>query len=127
MLYFAIGIAGMVGSLLRYMTGLALPHGGADAFPLNTLFVNLIGCFLLSWLTFHKFGIRVPDWLRTAVGTGLIGSFTTFSTLSLETAQFIQYHRWGYAIGYVLISLWGGILMAWLGYRAACRLRQADH
>jgi fluoride ion exporter CrcB/FEX len=47
------------------------------------------------------------------------GNFKTtrISTFSVETVHLITDSKWGTAILYVLLSLWGGLLSSWLGYR----------
>lgn len=74
----------------------------------------------LAWITTRllKPG-SFQTWIRLGFGTGLIGSFTTFSTFSLETVELLKRDLWGVALLYVLLSLWGGLLMAWVGCRIA--------
>ena len=55
--------------------------------------------------------------ILAGIGTGLVGSFTTFSTFSVETVTLIQHETWTLAILYVFLSLFGGLLMSWLGYK----------
>ncbi|WP_144932493.1 fluoride efflux transporter CrcB [Paenibacillus sp. 32O-W] len=114
----AVGVAGAAGALARYYLGygIAMAAGG-HSYP-GTLAVNLIGCFMLGWLT--AWGMNrglLPFWLMTAAGTGLIGSFTTFSTFSVESIQLLADRQWGTAAIYFLSSLWGGLAAAWAGYR----------
>lgn len=120
MLYIAVGIAGMAGALLRYYLSIAIGADGGASFPAATLIINLIGCFVLSWFTFGVGTLnKLPAWFRVGFSTGLIGSFTTFSTFSVETVQLARQSLWGTAAAYVLLSVWGGLVMAWAGYRAA--------
>ncbi|GIM44705.1 putative fluoride ion transporter CrcB 1 [Collibacillus ludicampi] len=118
MIYFIVGIAGVLGALFRYDLGLLIHSWWSLSFPLETLLINYLGCIILGWFTpwaaSHK---NFPSWIRVGFGTGFIGSFTTFSTFSAETLALIQKGLWGIAILYVLLSLWGGLLMAWCGYR----------
>ena len=117
MVYMAVGLAGVVGALLRYYIGLAVQAGWDVPFPLGTLVVNGIGCFAVGWMTTAPYARRIPEMVRQSIGTGLIGSFTTFSAFSVETVELVQAQRWGAAIGYMLDSLWGGLLLAWIGMR----------
>jgi CrcB protein len=117
--YVAVGVAGIVGALLRYFIGVAIDSGSSMSFPLATLLINLAGCFALGWFTEKSSAwLGLPAWLKAGIGTGLIGAFTTFSTFSVETVQLAEDHLWAQAASYVLLSLWGGLLMAWLGTRA---------
>lgn len=118
MVYLVVGIAGLLGALSRYYLGLSVSGWWHDIFPLATLVINLVGCFILSWFSMYvaKLGLFHP-YMITAVSTGFVGSFTTFSTFSVETIQLIQASRWEMALLYILSSLWGGLFMSWLGYR----------
>lgn len=121
MVYAAVGAAGVIGALLRYYTGMLAHAWWNLQFPLGTLIINLIGCFVLSWFTFRTSDTKMPQWFKASFGAGLIGSFTTFSTFSVETVELLHNRHWLTAILYVLASLWGGIFMAWAGQRAAVR------
>jgi CrcB protein len=118
-MYIIVGIAGIIGALLRYYLGLWVHQWWIYSFPFATLITNYLGCFALGWFTTWAANSKFPAWLRTGLGTGLIGSFTTFSTFSVETMQLIHQHLWGIAFLYVLLSLWGGLLMAHWGYHLA--------
>ncbi|SFI90424.1 CrcB protein [Thermoflavimicrobium dichotomicum] len=112
-----IGIAGVIGALLRYGIGEIIPKVGG-IFPVSTLLINWGGCFLLSWFSMWsvKHGFFTPT-MRTAISTGFIGSFTTFSTFSVELIQLIQQHVWLMAILYFMLSALGGLFFAWCGWR----------
>lgn len=114
MIYLLVGIAGALGASLRYTLSLLLFNG--TVFPLTTLSINLVGCFLLSYLTaglFAKSGLSTG--IKTAIGTGFIGSFTTFSAFSVETITLFTNEEIGLGILYIFISLLGGLLMTSLG------------
>ena len=120
MLYIYVGLAGMLGALARYGLGLAIAAIWSNPFPFATLTINLLGSFALGYLTHGLFKQnRVSREVATAVGTGLIGSFTTFSTFSLETILLLENGRLGLAVTYVLTSLTFGLFSSWLGYRFA--------
>ncbi|WP_181349593.1 fluoride efflux transporter CrcB [Thalassobacillus sp. CUG 92003] len=118
MIYIAVGIGGVIGSLLRYYISVYTGYGWGSTFPFDTFLANLIGCFLLGWVTTYLAKMNwLPSPVSLGIGTGLIGSFTTFSTFSFETVALIKSSEWLIAISYVLGSLWGGLLLAYLGYR----------
>jgi CrcB protein len=117
MVYIIVGIAAVVGALLRYWIGLAVGQWAHPDFPLATLMINLIGSFALAWLTTYVFKRKLlHSYLAAALGTGFVGAFTTFSTFSVETVNLIQASRWGAAILYIMLSLWGGLAMSYLGF-----------
>jgi len=119
MVYLFIGIAGFLGAILRYFIGFALFDESA-VFPFATLTVNLIGSFLLSWFTTALVErLTIPANFKAAIGTGFIGSFTTFSTLSVETVTLVKTGELFLAIIYILASIVGGLIMSRLGFRVS--------
>lgn len=127
MAYLWIGIAGFLGAILRYSIGLLL-FDESQVFPFATLTVNLLGSFILAWFTtvvVKRF--TLPEHLKTAIGTGFFGSFTTFSTLSVETVTLIHNNVLLLAFAYVLISFAGGLIMSRLGYRVGKEQRTNEH
>ena len=116
MTYLLVGIAGFIGSIMRFTISLVLSPFHPTVLPLGTIFVNLIGCFCLPFITFYifkKFPIR--HIYQTAINTGLIGSFTTFSAVSLETITLFEKNHFLLGFIYIFISLFGGMAMCRLG------------
>ncbi|EAC6872975.1 fluoride efflux transporter CrcB [Listeria monocytogenes] len=113
MYFFYVGIFGALGGISRYAMNLWL--GGGD-FPYATLTVNLIGCFLLAFLMqFLAEKSRISLVILNGIGTGFIGSFTTFSAFSVDTVQLVQNRAWLFALTYVLASFIGGLIMVKFG------------
>ncbi|GAB7388666.1 fluoride efflux transporter CrcB [Bacillaceae bacterium] len=122
MLYVIIAAMGALGALLRYYTGLAAASVWPMEFPLATLLVNVVGCFVLGWFSRRVTGRNaVPEWFRAGITIGLLGSFTTFSAFSWETVALMQRGWYAGALSYVFLSLAGGLGSAWLGVRMAER------
>jgi fluoride exporter len=116
LLYILVGLAGMIGALLRYTLSVTTAFWWEGSFPLATLLTNYIGCFLLPFLT-----LQLPDRMtvsmQKAITTGLIGSFTTFSAFSVETIALLETGEAITAFGYVLLSIAGGLFFVHLGYK----------
>ncbi|WP_102028979.1 fluoride efflux transporter CrcB [Salirhabdus sp. Marseille-P4669] len=116
--YLYIGIGGMIGAVLRYLVSISLASFWMTPFPLGTLLINYIGTFCLVVFHFRATtALRLPKPIVTAISTGLIGSFTTFSTFSVETMQLTRQSEWILVFLYVFLSIIGGLIMAYLGYR----------
>jgi CrcB protein len=118
-----IGIGGSIGSVLRYSIYYNMLAINGNWLPfLGTLLANLLGAFALGWFTSRLLlSKKLPDNLAAAIGTGLIGSFTTFSTLSVELSSLLQEGQYFLAICYVLLSMIGGLVCAFGGFRIGQR------
>jgi len=84
---FLAGIGGFIGSSLRYaVTGYVQTWSRSIDFPYGTLAVNLIGCFLIGFLSqlAESRGILTAE-SRTFIFIGILGGFTTFSAFGNET------------------------------------------
>ena len=81
---------GGLGAGARYVVDGAIMRGRRGIFPVGILVVNVIGSFLLGLLT----GIPhlAPAWLAI-LGTGVLGGFTTFSSVAVETVLLAQRRR----------------------------------
>jgi len=111
-----IAAAGALGSLSRYALSGAVYAAAGSGFAYGTLVVNVLGSFLLGLLM--HLGLTtdlIPPHLRTAVAIGFLGAFTTFSTFSYETVQFIQEGAWGAAALNIVSSIGLGIAAVFAG------------
>lgn len=117
---FLIGLAGFVGTLGRYGLSGVIAKRYGETFPLGTLAVNLIGCFLVG-LLFYLMQERflVNQNVRTIILIGLLGGFTTFSSLGLQTFTLLQDGEVGLAAVNLGASNLIGLLMVWVGYTLA--------
>src|SRR5436853_5818511 len=111
-----IGVAGAIGALARYgLEGLISARAPAS-FPWGTFAVNATGAFLVGLLfALMTDRFAVAPWLRASVLFGLIGGYTTFSTLSLETYALIEDGSYLLAAANSLGSVAGGLLAVYAG------------
>ncbi|MCL6445610.1 MAG: CrcB family protein [Alicyclobacillus sp.] len=115
LVYIALVIGGILGGVLRYAISILIPT--PNMFPLGILCINLCGSLVLG-LFFGLAEIRpVKPWLHVGFGTGLIGSFTTFSTFCTGVDSLGAAHFWLSAI-YILISIIGGPSLTFIGERS---------
>lgn len=106
MFYIALVLAGGFGALLRYLIGRSAINLGWTGLPFGTLIANLVGCFLigfLSWMLIHRW--QLSQEVQVVVITGFLGGFTTFSAFSLETVKMLEQGEPYYVIGYVLMKV----------------------
>ncbi|AKG53886.1 CrcB [Dehalogenimonas sp. WBC-2] len=111
-----IALAGALGALSRYALSGAVYAVLGNGFAYGTLIVNVLGSFLLGLVM--QIGLStdvLPPHLRTAVAIGFLGAFTTFSTFSYETVQFIQDGSWGAATLNILSSVILGLIAVAVG------------
>ncbi|MCZ2821498.1 fluoride efflux transporter CrcB [Modestobacter sp. VKM Ac-2977] len=116
--YVAAALGGALGALARWSVADALPSP-AGSWPWATLLVNLTGCALIGGLLAVLLARR-PDsrWLRPFLATGVLGGYTTFSTFAVETVQLAEAGAVALAVGYVLVSVVGGVLAVVAGLTA---------
>lgn len=114
----SVALGGAGGSALRMAVG-TLAAGGAG-WPWATLAVNLTGALLLGYLLV-RFQQAASSTVLTIplLCTGLLGSYTTFSTLSVEVWQLWTTGHAVLAVGYAVASTLGGLLLALVGIRLA--------
>ena len=115
-----IGLAGFIGTLSRYwMSGVVARRYG-ETFPMGTLAVNLLGCFLVG-LLFYLLEERflINQIARTAVLIGFLGGFTTFSSFGLQTFTLVQDGEFGLGVLNITASNFIGLLLVWAGYTLA--------
>lgn len=77
---YLLGTGGAIGAVARYSVGKILVH---DRFPVSTLVVNVVGSFVLGLVTVAELDSVVVLF----VGVGACGSFTTYSSFSMQTVR----------------------------------------
>ena len=113
----AIAIGGAVGSVLRFLVSKFIQTKAGIDFPVGTLFVNLSSAFLIGF--FFAFFVEKLDLspnLRALLITGLLGGYSTYSTLFYETYYMLLNGEWLKALLYLLLSNGLGLLFVALGY-----------
>ncbi len=115
----------MLGCLARYEVTQAWPTP-AGGWPLGTFLINLSGCLGLGFLLEHL-ARRGPDvgaqrLVRLGVGTGFLGTYTTYSTLAVEIDLLTGGGDVLLAVGYAAASLLAGLTLAGVGAGLAAGL-----
>ena len=112
-----IAVAGAAGALARYGLDEWLERRGG-VFPWGIFVVNVTGAFLIG-VAVEALEPRLEDatWVRTAIVTGFLGAYTTFSTFSLDTYRLLDAGHTGTAIANALGTLAAGLVAVWLGLR----------
>ncbi len=114
--FFYIAFGGAAGALLRYWISGLVHRIGGSSFPWGTLSVNLIGSFLIGFFWGMLESMVVSQQIRVFLFIGLLGSFTTFSTFSLESFHMIRDGEYGLFFANMLSSFILGIVLVFAGY-----------
>ncbi|KTR10417.1 membrane protein [Curtobacterium luteum] len=116
-----VALGGAAGTALRDVINTLLPaHGGVSW---SIFWVNIVGAFLLG-LLLEALAHRGPDEgrrraLRLLLGTGVLGGFTTYSTLAESTAALFIDGRGLAGTGYALLTVLAGAIATAIGLRVA--------
>lgn len=110
------GLGGFFGTCARYLTGLIAHRLFPTPFPLGTMIVNIVGCFIIGLLfgLAEKQHLLSNAWSALLI-TGFCGGFTTFSTFSDDAWLMIHQRNWCPLLLYVGGSLVLGVLLVWAG------------
>jgi CrcB protein len=116
-----VGLGGFLGAIARYLLGLAvsglLPN---ERFPFGVLLANLSGSYLIGllWGIFSN-NPNIDEKFTLFLIVGVLGGFTTFSSFSLDNLKLIIDGQILQAIMNMSLSLFGGILLAYLGFQSS--------
>lgn len=112
-----VAAGGVLGTAGRYGLSLLIPS--ESGWPLATLAANLLGAFLLGVLTeaLVRCGPETAGMrrVRLGLGTGMLGGFTTFSSLAFEVERLVSGGSAGVATAYALATLIGGFILCFAG------------
>ena len=105
-LWVALGSA--LGGVARYWMALGVARLAGDTFPWGTLFINIIGSFVIAYfgtLTLPEGPRPAAIEMRLFVMVGLCGGFTTFSSFSFQTIELLRGGEGGRAVAYIVASV----------------------
>lgn len=116
--YLVVFLGAGLGGIIRYWCSDFIYKIFPSNFPYGTLFVNVLGSFLIGIFMYYLDANELID-VRTRIflTTGICGGLTTFSTFSFETINLLKEREFLFAgfniISNVLITL----LVLFLAYK----------
>ena len=115
LLWALVAAGGALGAMSRYGVDRAV-NGVFGTSVLGTFAVNISGSFLLGLLVAAGAGrLGVPDEVRAFAAVGFLGSYTTFSTLTVASVQLAGDGDWLRAAVNVIGSIVVGVIAAFAG------------
>ena len=118
--WFAIAMGGALGATARFAMSHQVYQWFGREFAWGTLSVNVLGSFvmgLIAVLMVDKLALST-EW-RAFVMVGFLGAFTTFSTFSYETMQYIEVGEINKAFINIAVSVLTCLIAVWIGMLAA--------
>lgn len=115
-IWLSVAAGGALGAVLRHGVNIASAATWGTSFPFATMIVNILGSLILGVLTaiFAHYYNPSPE-VKAFLVTGLLGAFTTFSTLSLDTITLFERGQYEYMALYILGSFTLGVGAFFLG------------
>ncbi|QHW36908.1 fluoride efflux transporter CrcB [Staphylococcus ursi] len=107
-----VALGGGIGAVLRAFISATTSRYMNTSFPIATLIVNLMGSFCIGY--FNHLTLLSPE-LKLLMITGLLGGFTTFSTLTLELLYMLNTKMWGRLILYSTLQFVGCFVLCFIG------------
>jgi CrcB protein len=113
-----VGLGGGLGSLLRWGVGRVIGERHSGDFPVGTLLINISGAFPMGYWSV----LFAVDWhtrhgtaLTALCLTGIIGGYTTFSSMQLDAVKLAGTGGHLHAASYLALSVVAGLLAPALG------------
>jgi CrcB protein len=120
-LWVAVGLAGAIGAVGRYLIDAAVQDRTGRVFPFGTLTVNVVGSVILGMVA----GVAITDagaaTTRAIVGTGFCGGLTTWSTASWETVRLAEEGSTKAAVNFTLVNLAASVAAGAVGLAIGLR------
>ena len=116
-----VALGGAVGSVSRYLLGVWIQSASQSVdFPFGTLTVNLVGCFVIGFLSqlAETRGVFTPE-TRGLVFIGVLGGFTTFSSFGNDTLNLLRDGETVNALLNIGANVIFGLALVWVGRTVA--------
>ena len=112
-----IGLGGFLGTIFSFLISSSMEKYFSTSFPIGTIMVNLIGCFLIGLLSGYftqKLGDQTQLFFFLTIG--VLGGFTTFSAIAMDSQVFIENGEYLKMLTYISVQAILGIALCLIGY-----------
>lgn len=113
-----VGVFGGLGALARYGQDTVVRAWAGSAHPWGTVSINVIGSFVLGFITGLAVFSSEPNAWKIVLSSGACAGYTTFSTAMFEVATLARTGRWGAAaatlFGTLVVSVLAAAAGVWL-------------
>ncbi len=111
-----VALGGALGSVARFLISKATQSVCTLSFPIATLIVNVLGCFIIGLLyAMFERNATIDSNIRLMLTVGFCGGFTTFSTFINENFNLIGNENFVVSAIYIGLSVVLGFIGVWLG------------
>jgi len=121
--FLIICASGAAGTGVRYLVGVWAGQRFGPSFPVGTMIVNVVGCFLIALVM--QLSLSLADFpvnLRFALTTGFMGGLTTYSSFNYETTKLVQDGSYALAAVNLVVTLAACAVAGLLGLLLARKL-----
>jgi CrcB protein len=126
--YLWVAIGSALGGMARHGCTIVVAKWFGTAFPWGTLFINILGSFVIG-LVFTLTGVDgrfdASTGAKAFVMVGICGGYTTFSSFSLQTLALAQEGQWLRAGAYIVASVVLCLIGVWAGHALASAVNAA--
>jgi CrcB protein len=116
--WIGIALLGGGGAVTRFALDSMIGRRASTEFPLGTFVINMTGAFVLGVLT----GAGLASTTLFLIGTGFLGSYTTYSTWIFESEQLVSDGEYALAALNLLLSAVAGFGFALVGWELGIAL-----
>ena len=117
-----LAIGGAAGTILRYYLSSSIQANNATLFPWGTFSVNLIGSLIIGIIAGVLINQTLTEQWQLFIFVGVLGGFTTFSSLAIETFNLLRTGQYIIATTYMLSTNFFGLLLAAAGFMISKKL-----
>ncbi|WP_345473791.1 fluoride efflux transporter CrcB [Glutamicibacter ectropisis] len=122
MLFVIVALCGGLGAVMRFALDTFISARSGGLLPWGTMTINVSGSLALGFFTGLLTGTGMDQTWLLAVGTGVLGGYTTFSTASFDTVRLLRAGRPLASLATAFGTLITAILAAYIGFLLATML-----